>query len=77
MSKLQAAIARDAAKYQEACTAVNKFVVAANDKYDGYAYSTGYLGSALVQMATTYLTKAQFAEFLQSMEEAAASQQTA
>ena len=74
MSKLQAQMARDLVKYEQASTAINKFVVASNAKYDGYAYSTGYLGSTLLQMATTYLTKAQFAEFLAALEQDTARQ---
>lgn len=57
-------------KYDKARTAVAKFVEASHAKFDGYAYSTGYLGSALVQMASTHLTKAQFSEFLAALEQA-------
>jgi len=69
MNKLQTQLAKDQVKYEQASTALNKFVVAANAKYDGYAYSTGYLGSMLLQMATTRLNKTQFAEFLAALEQ--------
>lgn len=77
MNKLQAAMNRDAAKYEQACDAVNKFIKASYNKYDSHSYATGYMGSKITQMASTYLTKAQFAEFLQCMKEAAEKQQTA
>jgi hypothetical protein len=77
MNKLQAAMARDAAKYEQARDAVETFIKVSYAKYDSHSYATGYMGSKIAQMASAYLTKTQFAEFLQCMKEAAEKQQTA
>jgi hypothetical protein len=62
-------------KYREADAAVKKFQDAAYANYDGSAFANGYLGSMVAGMAAQYLTKAQFAEFLVAMEQAAVKQQ--
>ena len=71
----KAAIATES-KYRTADAAVKKFQDAAYANYDSSAYANGYLGSALAGMASQYLTKAQFAEFLAALEQAAFKQQT-
>jgi hypothetical protein len=64
-------------KYLTADAAVKKFQDAAQANYDSAAYANGYLGSMIAGMASQYLTKAQFAEFLVVMAAAAAKQEAA
>ena len=70
----EAAIATES-KYREADAAVKKFQDAAQANYDSSAYANGYLGAAIAGMASQYLTKTQFAEFLAVMAAAAAKQE--
>ena len=70
----KAAIATES-KYRTADAAVKKFQDAAQANYDTSAFANGYLGSMVAGMASQYLTKAQFAEFLAGLEQAAVKQQ--
>jgi len=70
----KAAIATES-KYRAADAAVKKFQEAAQANYDTSAFANGYLGSTVAGMASQYLTKMQFAEFLAAMEQAAVKQQ--
>ena len=76
MSKYAQAAAAEAARYQQADAAVKKFQEAAHAKWDGHSYACGFLGSKVAAMAAAYLTKAQFAEFLASMEQSTVKQTT-
>ena len=76
ISKYLTKLTNTYAKEKSASDVIRKFTTAANIKYGGPAYSAGYLGAALSQMAAEHLTKAQFATFLHQMELAATRQQT-
>jgi hypothetical protein len=75
MSKYLTNLTNTYAKEKSASDVIRKFTTAASIKHGGPAYSAGYLGAALSQMAAEHLTKAQFAIFLNQMELAAAKQQ--
>ena len=73
--KYTKAAAATESKYREADAAVKKFQDAAQANYDGSAFANGYLGAVLAGMASRYLTKMQFAEFLAAMKQSAAKQE--
>lgn len=66
---MQTNLNNELAKYSQANTAVNKFIEVTRDKYGSHSYAAGYMGSKLCGIAATYLTKAQFAEFIAAMQE--------
>jgi len=59
-------------KVNEAQAVLDSFVKACREQslHYGNSYALGYLSSAMSRIAAIYLTKAQFAEFMQSWTQA-------
>lgn len=58
-------------RYSKAVQGINDLQEAAHAKYGSHSYSSGFLGSKLATIASQYLTKTQFQEFLAAMKESA------